>query len=103
MTSSIVEDAAVKAIVDPYVALLAAYNDKTIGATTAPIDTMSAFTQETNGANLQADASVWELEDKTVKCGLPSFRRDDQQVDRHRRHAWILLPEDLGHVRCHAL
>ncbi len=55
------EDPAIKAIVDPYVTALAAYNDKVIGKTTVPIDALQAFTQETNGANLQADASVWEL------------------------------------------
>ncbi len=44
------------------------YNDTVIGQTTAPIDTMLAFTQETNGANLQADASVYELE---TKNGIP--------------------------------
>jgi 2',3'-cyclic-nucleotide 2'-phosphodiesterase (5'-nucleotidase family) len=62
------EDPATKAIVDPYVAALNTYNNKTIGKTTAPIDTMQAFTQETNGANLQADASVYELE---TKNGIP--------------------------------
>ncbi len=59
--TSTLEDAATKAIIDPYVAALTAYNDKVIGKTTAPIDTLSAFTAETNGANLQADASVYEL------------------------------------------
>jgi 2',3'-cyclic-nucleotide 2'-phosphodiesterase/3'-nucleotidase len=62
------EDAATKAIIDPYVALLNSYNNTEIGQTTAPIDTMLAFTQETNGANLQADASVYELE---TKNGIP--------------------------------
>jgi 2',3'-cyclic-nucleotide 2'-phosphodiesterase/3'-nucleotidase/5'-nucleotidase len=56
------EDPATKAIVDPYVAALAAYNTKVIGTTTAPIDALQAFTQETNGANLQADAAMYELE-----------------------------------------
>ena len=51
----------IKAIVDPYVTQLNAYNNTVVGQTTAPIDTLQAFTQETNGANLQADASVWEL------------------------------------------
>ncbi len=55
------EDAQIKAVVDPYSALLAAYNSTTLGKTTVPIDARSAFTQETNGANLQADASVAEL------------------------------------------
>lgn len=61
ITTATAEDAEVKAIVDPYVARLAAYNSTVVGQTQVPIDTMSAFTQETNGANLQADASVWEL------------------------------------------
>ncbi len=59
--SSTPEDPALKAIVDPYVAQLSTYYDKVVGATTAPIDTMNAYTEETNGANLQADASVFEL------------------------------------------
>jgi len=37
-----------------------------IGQTTAPIDSLTAFTQETNAANLQADASVWELGQKGI-------------------------------------
>ncbi len=55
------EDAATKAIIDPYVAALKDYNDKVVGQTTVPIDTLKAYTEETNGANLQADASVFEL------------------------------------------
>jgi 5'-nucleotidase/UDP-sugar diphosphatase len=66
VTTSTPEDAATKAIVDPYVAALNSYNDKVIGQTTAPIDSLTAFTQETNGANLQADSSVWELEQKGI-------------------------------------
>ncbi|NVN92197.1 MAG: 5'-nucleotidase C-terminal domain-containing protein [Desulfuromonadales bacterium] len=62
VTTGTAEDADVKAIVDPYTTLLTAYNATAVGATTAPIDTTQAFTQETNGANLQADASVYELE-----------------------------------------
>ena len=54
-------DPTIKAIVDPYVAALASYQDQVVGKTTAPIDTLNAFTEETNGANLQADASVFEL------------------------------------------
>jgi 2',3'-cyclic-nucleotide 2'-phosphodiesterase (5'-nucleotidase family) len=64
VTMSTVEDAAVKAIVDPYVAALATYNNTTVGDTTAPIDALQAFTQETTGANLQADAAVYELATK---------------------------------------
>jgi 2',3'-cyclic-nucleotide 2'-phosphodiesterase/3'-nucleotidase len=61
VASSTAEDSAIKSIVDPYVAQLNTYNNKVIGTSTVPIDTLQAFTQETNGANLQADASVWEL------------------------------------------
>lgn len=61
VTSSTPEDAALKAVVDPYAAALSAYNNAVVGQTTAPIDTMKAYTEETNGANLQADAAVWEL------------------------------------------
>ncbi len=55
------EDAATKAIIDPYVAALNTYNATVLGQTTAPIDALQAFTQETTGANLQADAAVFEL------------------------------------------
>jgi 5'-nucleotidase len=62
VTTSTVEDSATKTIVDPYLAQFTTYNDTVVGETTVPIDTLQAFTQETNGANLQADASVYELE-----------------------------------------
>jgi 2',3'-cyclic-nucleotide 2'-phosphodiesterase/3'-nucleotidase/5'-nucleotidase len=55
------EDPAIKAIVDPYVTALAAYNEQVVGQTTAPIDALQAYTRETTGANLQADAAVAEL------------------------------------------
>ncbi len=61
VTSATPEDPAIKAIVDPYVAVLNIYNNTVLGQTTVPIDALQAFTQETNGANLQADASVFEL------------------------------------------
>jgi len=62
------EDPTIKNIVNPYQSLLNAYNNTVIGQTTVPIDTLQAFTQETNGANLQADASVYEL---TALHGIP--------------------------------
>ena len=55
------EDTAIKAIIDPYVTLLNTYNNTVIGQTTVPIDALKAFTEETNAANMQADASVCEL------------------------------------------
>jgi len=61
-----VEDPTIKAIVDPYQSIINAYNDTEIGQTEVPIDTNQAFTQETNGANLQADASVYVLEKSGV-------------------------------------
>jgi len=58
------EDAATKMIVDPYLAPFNAYNNTVVGVTTTPIDALQAFTQETSGANLQADAAVYELTTK---------------------------------------
>jgi len=55
------EDTRIKGIVDPYVDFLNAYTNRAIGQTTVPLDALPAYTQETNAANLQADASVWEL------------------------------------------
>jgi 2',3'-cyclic-nucleotide 2'-phosphodiesterase/3'-nucleotidase len=60
------EDPAIVAMMAPYQALITSYNNTAIGSTTAPIDTQLAFTQETNGANLQADSSVWKLEHEGV-------------------------------------
>ena len=61
--TSIVEDPEIVAIAAPYVALYQTYVNTEIGETTVPIDALQAYTQETNGANLQADAAVWELVD----------------------------------------
>jgi 2',3'-cyclic-nucleotide 2'-phosphodiesterase (5'-nucleotidase family) len=66
VTMSTLEDQATKDLLQPYVDTIQVYNDKVVGLTTVPIDTMKAFTQETNGANLQADASVWELAKKGI-------------------------------------
>jgi hypothetical protein len=52
--------------VQPYQDLINVYNNTVIGSTTVPIDTNEAFTKETNGANLQADASVWKLESEGI-------------------------------------
>ena len=60
--SSVVEDPTIKALITPYQTVLNAYNNIVLGTTSVPIDALQAFTQETNGANLQADASVAELE-----------------------------------------
>ncbi len=65
------EDPTVKAIVDPYQTVINAYNNTEIGQTEVPIDALQAFTEETNGANQQADASVYVL------------RKNGVQVDFH--------------------
>jgi 2',3'-cyclic-nucleotide 2'-phosphodiesterase (5'-nucleotidase family) len=60
------EDPVITGIVGPYQTMINAYNNTVIGDTITPIDTTLAFTQETNGANLQADASIWKLEDEGI-------------------------------------
>ncbi len=60
------QDSQIVSIVQPYQDLINTYNNVAVGSTTAPIDTNAAFTQETNGANLQADAAVWKLEHQGV-------------------------------------
>lgn len=60
-TTNYPEDARVKAIVQPYNDFLTTYKNQIFGQTQTPIDTLLAFTQETNGANLQVDASLWKL------------------------------------------
>jgi 5'-nucleotidase/UDP-sugar diphosphatase len=66
VTLGTAEDPEIAAIVAPYATLLTAYNNITLGETITPIDTLLAFTQETNGANLQADASIWKLRDEGI-------------------------------------
>ncbi len=60
-TSGLAADPDAQAIGQPYQDLLAAYNNTEIGQTTVPLDALNAFTEETNAANLQADAAVWKL------------------------------------------
>lgn len=54
-------DAELDAFLAPFVAEIDAYNSTVIGQTEVPIDALDAYTEETNGANLQADAAVFEL------------------------------------------
>jgi len=61
---STVEDAAVKALIDPYTTAFTTYNNQVVGITTAPISAAQAYTQETTAANLQADAAMYELKTK---------------------------------------
>ena len=54
-------DAAMEAYLQPFEAALTAYTQTPIGQTTAPIDALNAYTEETSGANVQADSAVHEL------------------------------------------
>jgi 2',3'-cyclic-nucleotide 2'-phosphodiesterase (5'-nucleotidase family) len=57
-------DPAMETFLSPFITEIDAYNAAEIGQTLVPIDALEAYTQETNGANLQADAAIWELADK---------------------------------------
>jgi 5'-nucleotidase len=63
-TSEATPDPALEAYLAPYVAEIDAYNGTVIGQTLVEISGSAAYTEETNSANLQADAAVWELGDK---------------------------------------
>jgi 5'-nucleotidase/UDP-sugar diphosphatase len=54
-------DPEMMAYLQPFEDALETYTSTVIGQTTAPIDALQAYTQETSGANLQADAAVYEL------------------------------------------
>ena len=55
-------DPEMMAFLAPFEEELATYTGTEIGETEVPIDALEAYTQETNGANLQADSAVFELE-----------------------------------------
>ena len=63
-TSEATADPALEAYLAPYEIEIDEYNATVIGDTEVPIDALEAYTQETNGANLQADAAIYELADK---------------------------------------
>jgi 2',3'-cyclic-nucleotide 2'-phosphodiesterase (5'-nucleotidase family) len=63
-------NAAMAAYLQPFVEELDAYTSTEIGQTTAPIDALQAYTEETTGANLQADAAVYELTANGVPVDL---------------------------------
>lgn len=56
-----VPDAALVNYLAPFVITLTQYTEEVIGYTTVPIDALDAYTEETNGANLQADSATWAL------------------------------------------
>ena len=54
-------DPELNAYLAPYFAEIDAYNATVIGQTQVPLVAVPAYTEETNGANMQADAAVWGL------------------------------------------
>ncbi len=60
-TSEATVDPVLESYLTPYAAQIDAYNATVIGSTEVPIDALAAYTEETNGANLQADAAIFEL------------------------------------------
>ena len=80
VSSGGVEDPDILAMLTPYINLFNGYNNTVIGQTNVAIDALQAYTQETNGANLQADAAVHELE---VLKGVPvDFHLSGAMSDR---------------------
>jgi len=59
-------DPEMMAYLQPFEEALDAYTSTVIGQTTAPIDALQAYTQETSGANLQADSAVYELSNNGI-------------------------------------
>jgi 5'-nucleotidase len=60
-------EADLQAYLDPFLAEIDEYNATPIGQTIVPLDALTAYTEETNAANLQVDAAVWALEQEGVE------------------------------------
>ena len=69
-TSEAEIDPTLDAYLAPFVAEIDAYNSTVIGETEVPIDALEAYTEETNGANLQADAAIFELADNGITADI---------------------------------
>ncbi|NIM93345.1 MAG: hypothetical protein GTO18_06505 [Anaerolineales bacterium] len=69
-TSEAIPDPGLEAYLAPYVAEIDAYNATVIGETEVPIDALEAYTQETNGANLQADSAIFELAQNGITADI---------------------------------
>jgi len=54
-------DAEMDAFLAPFLTEISTYNSTVIGSSPVAIDARTAFTVETNAANLQSDASMWKL------------------------------------------
>jgi uncharacterized repeat protein (TIGR01451 family) len=60
-------DPALQAYLDPFLDAINVYNATPIGQTAVPLDALTAYTEETNAANLQVDAAVWALGEEGVE------------------------------------
>jgi 2',3'-cyclic-nucleotide 2'-phosphodiesterase/3'-nucleotidase len=89
VSSSTAEDSAILAIVAPYSTTLATYNNTPAGKTAAPIDTTNAYIAETNAANLQADASLAELQSHGIN---PDFHLSGAMTRPSSQSNWIMFP-----------
>ncbi|MFN2138911.1 MAG: bifunctional metallophosphatase/5'-nucleotidase [Candidatus Promineifilaceae bacterium] len=63
-------DSEMEAYLQPFLEELEAYTDTQIGVTTEPLDAVEAYTEETSGANLQADSAVYELTTNGIPVDL---------------------------------
>jgi 2',3'-cyclic-nucleotide 2'-phosphodiesterase (5'-nucleotidase family) len=63
-------DDAMVAYLAPFAVDLEDYTQQVIGETTAPIDALDAYTEETTGANVQADAAVHVLNQEGLAVDL---------------------------------
>jgi 2',3'-cyclic-nucleotide 2'-phosphodiesterase/3'-nucleotidase len=90
VATSIAEDPEIDGIITPYTGMLVAYNTKVIGSTTTPIDTTKAYVAETNAANLQADAAVFELASHGITN--VNFHLSGAMTRPSSSSNWILFP-----------
>jgi len=63
-------DSEMEAYLQPFMDELDAYTSTEIGETTAPIDALNAYTEETSGANLQADSAAYMLTANGISVDL---------------------------------
>ncbi len=98
--TSTVEDPAIKAIVDPYVTALAAYNDKVIGKTTVPIDALQGVHPGDERRQPPGGCIGLRARLSRHRRRRPHLGRDDQQEGRRRGHGRQPgHPQDRGHVQ----
>ena len=81
----------------PFEAELEAYTEQVIGYTTEVIDALEAYTEETNGANLQADSAVYELEQNGIDVDFHlSGAMSNRRVPPEGTLGTVLFPLTVG-------